>query len=153
MLPRQSANEAVVAGLSVAGFVSLLMLLIGLVDTVEAGVGLILVLVTSVRQASLAVGWVLFSARGREAELVGPVRVRRSGRVRLAADPPATAARPAASPTSHRSPTSRTGRSSRRLRITGLRVPPPRLKCRICHLTTGPPRVQQPKANDPTQQV
>jgi hypothetical protein len=62
MLPRQSANEAVVAGLSVAGFVSLLMLLIGLVDTVEAGVGLILVLVTSFLQASLAVGWVLFSA-------------------------------------------------------------------------------------------
>ncbi len=31
-------------GLSVAGFVSLLMLLMGLVDTVEAGVGLILIL-------------------------------------------------------------------------------------------------------------
>jgi len=62
MLPRQSASEPVVAGLSVAGFVSLLMLLIGLVDTVEAGVGLILVLVSSFLQASLAVGCVLLSA-------------------------------------------------------------------------------------------
>src|SRR5271165_3149960 len=62
MLPRQSANEPVVAGLSVAGFVSLLMLLLGLVDTVEAGVGLILVLVSSFLQASLAVGCVLLSA-------------------------------------------------------------------------------------------
>src|SRR5271157_4405098 len=62
MLPKQSGNEPVVAGLSVAGFVSLLMLLIGLVDTVEAGVGLILVLVSSFLQASLAVGCVLLSA-------------------------------------------------------------------------------------------
>lgn len=62
MLPKQSANEPVVAGLSVAGFVSLLMLLIGLVNTVEAGVGLILILVSSFLQASLAVGCVLLSA-------------------------------------------------------------------------------------------
>ena len=62
MLPKQAANEPVVAGLSVAGFVSLLMLLMGLVNTVEAGVGLILILVSSFLQASLAVGCVLFSA-------------------------------------------------------------------------------------------
>jgi hypothetical protein len=53
MLPRQPGTEAVVAGLSVAGFVSLVFLLLGLVDTVEAGVGLILALVSSVLQA----GW------------------------------------------------------------------------------------------------
>ena len=53
---------AVVAGLSVAGFVSLVFLLLGLVDTLEAGVGLILALVSSVLQASLAVGSVLLSS-------------------------------------------------------------------------------------------
>src|SRR6185312_2379278 len=62
LLPRQSGNEAVVAGLSVAGFVSLVFLLLGLVDTLEAGVGLILALVSSVLQASLAVGSVLLSS-------------------------------------------------------------------------------------------
>jgi hypothetical protein len=62
MLPRQPGNEAVVAGLSVAGFVSLVFLLLGLVDTLEAGVGLILALVSSVLQASLAVGSVLLSS-------------------------------------------------------------------------------------------
>jgi hypothetical protein len=62
MLPRQPGTEAVVAGLSVAGFVSLVFLLLGLVDTVEAGVGLILALVSSVLQAALAVGSVLLSS-------------------------------------------------------------------------------------------
>lgn len=62
MLPGQRGNEAVVAGLSVAGFVSLVFLLLGLVNTVEAGVGLILILVSSVLQAALAVGSVLFSS-------------------------------------------------------------------------------------------
>ena len=62
MLPRQPGTEAVVAGLSVAGFVSLVFLLLGLVDTLEAGVGLILALVSSVLQAALAVGSVLSSS-------------------------------------------------------------------------------------------
>ena len=62
MLPRQPGTAAVVAGLSVAGFVSLVFLLLGLVDTLEAGVGLILALVSSVLQASLAVGSVLLSS-------------------------------------------------------------------------------------------
>jgi uncharacterized protein DUF5336 len=62
MLPRQPGNAAVVAGLSVAGFVSLVFLLLGLVDTLEAGVGLILALVSSVLQAALAVGSVLLSS-------------------------------------------------------------------------------------------
>ena len=62
MLPRQPGTEAVVAGLSVAGFVSLVFLLLGLADTVEAGVGLILALVSSVLQAALAVGSVLLSS-------------------------------------------------------------------------------------------
>jgi hypothetical protein len=62
MLPRQPGTEAVVAGLSVAGFVSLVFLLLGLVDTAEAGVGLILALVSSVLQAALAVGSVLLSS-------------------------------------------------------------------------------------------
>jgi hypothetical protein len=61
MLPSQPGNEAVVAGLSVAGFVSLVFLLLGL-DAVEAGVGLILILVSSVLQAALAVGSVLLSS-------------------------------------------------------------------------------------------
>src|SRR6478736_8990560 len=50
MLPRQPGTEAVVAGLSVAGFVSLAFLFLGL-DAIEAGVGLILALVSSVLQA------------------------------------------------------------------------------------------------------
>jgi hypothetical protein len=62
MLPRQPGTEAVVAGLSIAGFVSLVFLLLGLVDAVEAGVGLILALVSSVLQAALAVGSVLLSS-------------------------------------------------------------------------------------------
>jgi hypothetical protein len=62
MLPKQRANDPVVAGLSLAGFLSLLVLLIGLADVVEAGVGLILVLVSSFLQAALAIGSVLFSA-------------------------------------------------------------------------------------------
>jgi len=61
MLPRQPGTAAVVAGLSVAGFVSLVSLLLGL-DAVEAGVGLILALVSSVLQAALAVGSVLLSS-------------------------------------------------------------------------------------------
>lgn len=62
MLPNQPGTEAVVAGLSVAGFVSLVLLMLGLVDTVQAGVGLILVLVSSVLQAALAIGSVLLSS-------------------------------------------------------------------------------------------
>jgi hypothetical protein len=62
MLPRHSANEPIVAGLSVAGLLSLLCLLIGLADAVEAGVGLILVLVASFLQAALAIGNLLISS-------------------------------------------------------------------------------------------
>src|SRR4029077_9627598 len=62
LLPRQPGNAAGGGGLSVAGFVSLVFLLLGLVDTLEAGVGLILALVSSVLQASLAVGSVLLSS-------------------------------------------------------------------------------------------
>jgi hypothetical protein len=62
MLPRQPANEPIVAGLSVAGLLSLLCLLVGLAGAVEAGVGLILVLVASFLQAALAIGNVLISA-------------------------------------------------------------------------------------------
>jgi hypothetical protein len=62
MLPRQPANEPIVAALSVAGLLSLLCLLIGLADAVEAGVGLILALVASFLQAALAIGNVLTSA-------------------------------------------------------------------------------------------
>ena len=54
--------ESVVAGLSVTGFVSLLFLLINFPTGVSAGVGLILVLITSFLQSALAVAVLLFSA-------------------------------------------------------------------------------------------
>jgi hypothetical protein len=52
----------VVAGLSFAGFVSLLFLLIGLQRGLEAGAGLILVLVAAFLQAALAIAQLLASA-------------------------------------------------------------------------------------------
>lgn len=62
LLPTQRENGPVVAGLSVTGFISLLFLLIGLSAGANAGIGLILVLVTSFLQAALAVAVLLFSA-------------------------------------------------------------------------------------------
>ncbi|MGE5695986.1 MAG: DUF5336 domain-containing protein [Candidatus Sericytochromatia bacterium] len=62
LLPAQRENGPVVAGLSVTGFISLLFLLIGLSAGANAGIGLILVLVTSFLQAALAVAVLLFSA-------------------------------------------------------------------------------------------
>src|SRR4051812_6906827 len=94
MLPRQPGTEAVVVGLSLAGFVSKVFLLLGLVDAAEAGVGLILALVSSELQAALAVGSVMLSSGiglVGLVGLVGPVRVRRSARVRIAAALPAAA--------------------------------------------------------------
>lgn len=62
LLPKQTANhEAVVAGLSITGFLVLLFMLIGLVG-LDAGVGLILVLIASFLQAALAVAVMLASA-------------------------------------------------------------------------------------------
>jgi hypothetical protein len=55
LFPGQARNETVVAGLAVSGFVSLLFLLIGLENTLEAGVGLIVVLVAAFLQAASAV--------------------------------------------------------------------------------------------------
>jgi hypothetical protein len=55
LLPKQEPHDAVVAGLSVTGFVSLLFLLFGIGDGFSAGIGLILVLVTSFLQAGAAV--------------------------------------------------------------------------------------------------
>ena len=62
LLPAQRDNGPVVAGLSVTGFVSLLFLLIGLTEGANAGIGLMLVLVTSFLQAALAIAVLLFSA-------------------------------------------------------------------------------------------
>lgn len=62
LLPAQRENGPVVAGLSVTGFIALLFLLIGLSPGANAGIGLILVLVTSFLQAALAVAVLLFSA-------------------------------------------------------------------------------------------
>ncbi len=62
LLPAQKENGPVVAGLSVTGFLSLLFLLIGLSAGANAGIGLILVLITSFLQAALAVAVLLFSA-------------------------------------------------------------------------------------------
>lgn len=62
LLPAQRENGPVVAGLSVTGFISLLFLLIGLSEGANAGIGLILVLITSFLQAALAVAVLLFSA-------------------------------------------------------------------------------------------
>lgn len=55
LLPKQQRQDAVVAALSVTGFVSLLFLLFGLSGPWGAGVGLILVLITSFLQAAIAV--------------------------------------------------------------------------------------------------
>ncbi|MCV7229076.1 DUF5336 domain-containing protein [Mycolicibacterium komossense] len=59
LLPGQARNESVVAGLAVSGFASLLFLLIGLENLLEAGVGLILVLVAAFLQAASAVASIL----------------------------------------------------------------------------------------------
>ncbi|BBZ27457.1 hypothetical protein MMAD_17520 [Mycolicibacterium madagascariense] len=55
MLPGQRDHNSVVAGLSLAGSVTLLFLLVGLEQGLEAGVGLILVLVAAFLQTALAV--------------------------------------------------------------------------------------------------
>lgn len=62
LFPKQPSNEPVVAALSLGGFLSLVVLLICLADVVDAGIGLILVLVSSFLQAALAIGSLLFSA-------------------------------------------------------------------------------------------
>jgi len=62
LLPAQQENGPVIAGLSVTGFISLLFLLIGLSAGANAGIGLVLVLITSFLQAALAVAVLLFSA-------------------------------------------------------------------------------------------
>jgi hypothetical protein len=68
MLPKQQGNESLVAGLSVTGCLSLLLLLIGLGgglfanQAVKSGIGLIMVLITSFIQAGLAVVVLLFAA-------------------------------------------------------------------------------------------
>ncbi len=61
MLPKQPDNEAVVAALSVAGFLVLLFMLIGLVG-LDAGVGLLLVVIASFIQAALAIAVMLAAA-------------------------------------------------------------------------------------------
>jgi hypothetical protein len=62
LLPRQAANEPVVVGLSLAGFLTLLFLMIGIRDGLDVGVGLILVLVSSFLQTALAIVNLLISA-------------------------------------------------------------------------------------------
>jgi len=62
LLPKQVANGAVIAGLSSAGVLALLGALFGLFSGLDAGVGLILVLVISFLQAVLACGNVLIAA-------------------------------------------------------------------------------------------
>ncbi|MGK2882796.1 MAG: DUF5336 domain-containing protein [Mycobacterium sp.] len=62
MLPKQTGNEAVVAALSVSGFLALLLMLTGLGDEFSAGVGLILVLVVAFLQAAVAVASLLVAA-------------------------------------------------------------------------------------------
>lgn len=62
MLPKQESHDVVVAGLSVAGFISLLFLFIGLSKGLDAGIGLILVLVTSFLQSALAIAVLLFAS-------------------------------------------------------------------------------------------
>lgn len=62
MLPGQQANAPAVAGLSLAGAVTLLFLLIGLDHGLSAGVGLILVLIAAFLQTGLAVAAALASA-------------------------------------------------------------------------------------------
>ena len=144
MLPKQSPNEPVVAGLSVAGFVSLLMLLMGLVDTVEAGVGLILILMSSFLQASLAVGCVLFSAGvvksgspaqygyGGQGAYGSPQTYQPPQPYQPQPYRPQQPQAPYYGPAPSSAPTSEVPN------------PPPDNRA---------PRVQQPKANDPTQEV
>ena len=62
LMPRQATNESIVAGLSLAGFASLLFAMIGLTDDMEAGVGLILAMVSSFMQSAVAVVALLISA-------------------------------------------------------------------------------------------
>ncbi|MGX9789734.1 DUF5336 domain-containing protein [Mycobacterium sp. MMS18-G62] len=62
LLPNQTTNVNVIAGLSLAGFLSLLGALFGLFSGLDAGVGLILVLVVSFLQAVLACASVLITA-------------------------------------------------------------------------------------------
>jgi hypothetical protein len=62
MLPKQDSHDAVVAGLSAAGFISLLFLMIGLTSAASAGIGLILILITSFLQSALAIAVLLFNA-------------------------------------------------------------------------------------------
>jgi hypothetical protein len=62
MLPAQKQNEPLVAGLSLTGFLVLLFLLICLSPGASAGIGLILVLVTSFLQAATAIAALLFAA-------------------------------------------------------------------------------------------
>jgi len=62
LLPKQVANGAVIAGLSSAGLLALLGALFGLFSGLDAGVGLILMLVVSFLQAVLACGNVLIAA-------------------------------------------------------------------------------------------
>jgi hypothetical protein len=54
LLPKQASNGPVVAGLSLAGFLSSLFVMIGLDAGLDVGVGLILVLVSSFLQTALA---------------------------------------------------------------------------------------------------
>jgi hypothetical protein len=62
LLPAQKQNEPLVAGLSLTGFIVLLFLLICMSPGANAGIGLILVLVTSFLQAATAVAALLFAA-------------------------------------------------------------------------------------------
>lgn len=62
LLPRQSPQDGVVAGLAVTGFVSLLSVLFGLPKGISAGVGLVLVLVASFLQMICALMIVLTSS-------------------------------------------------------------------------------------------
>lgn len=62
LLPNTSGNEPVVAGLSTAGFASLLFVMLGLDDGYDVGIGLVLVLVASFVQAALAVATALVAA-------------------------------------------------------------------------------------------
>jgi hypothetical protein len=62
LLPGQRQNGPVVAGMSLAGSTMLLFLLVGLQPGLEAGVGLILVLVAACLQSALAIAGLLSSA-------------------------------------------------------------------------------------------
>lgn len=62
LLPKQNANEAVVAATSLAGFLTLLLMLTGFGDGQSAEVGLILVLIVAFLQAAVAVASLLVAA-------------------------------------------------------------------------------------------